>query len=641
MIDSTKIHKILKQYWGFNTFRSLQEEIINDILLGNDTLALLPTGGGKSICFQIPALALDGVCIVVSPLIALMKDQVQNLKKRGIKATALYSGMRKEAIDIALDNCIYGDTKFLYLSPERLSSDLFLARFKKMKNSFIAVDEAHCISQWGYDFRPAYIKIAELREIKPELAVLALTATATEEVGIDIQKQLLFKEANLIQKSFYRSNLSYSVLYESAKFTKMLDILAKVKGSAIVYVQNRRQTKEVAELIYNNGFSASFYHAGLSNEIRDQRQLDWINDKCRVIVATNAFGMGIDKPNVRVVIHLTLPDSLEAYFQEAGRAGRDGEKAYAVLLYNDADKLKKETIIRDTMPSIEQIRAVYDSLGNFFQLAIGSGKDQSFSFDISDFCTQNKLNVIKVYNALKFLEHDEYLVLSESVNQDSKVFVKCARVVLENFIQKQEKYKDLFKLMLRSYGGMFDGYVRIKEKHLAGKLNKTIATIKSDLSFFEKQNLIIYDKQNSLPKIFFLEQRLEKKDLLLNVDNIKNRIHIFEKKHIEMLHYAKTKDSCRSQLLLKYFGENTKELCGVCDVCLGRNNKEISEIEIEVISKKIKKEILANSKSLELIKKKLNFNNPEKLYITIKHLMDNDFVLRQENGDLIWNVRKK
>jgi len=618
----------------------LQEEIINSILEEKDTLALLPTGGGKSICFQVPAMQKEGVCIVVSPLIAVMKDQVQNLKRICVKAITLYSGMRKEAIDIALDNCVYGDVKFLYLSPERLSSDLFLARFKKMKVSFIAVDEAHCISQWGYDFRPAYLKIAELRSIKPELAVLALTATATKEVAVDIQKQLLFTKQNLLQKSFLRSNLSYSVLYESAKYTKLIDILNKVKGCGIVYVQNRRQTKEIAELLINNGHSASFYHAGLSNDQRDSRQQDWIADKTRIIVATNAFGMGIDKPNVRVVVHLTLPDSLEAYFQEAGRAGRDGKKAYAVLLYNEADKLKKERILRETMPSLDEITEVYEKLGNYFQLAIGSGKEKMFPFDISDFCGQNKLGVLKVYNALKFLEYDEYLLLSESVNLYSKVTVKCSRKVLEDFIDRQKKYKDLFKLLLRSYGGMFDGYTKIKEQYLANKMNLNIGEIKTALRYLEKQNLIIYNEQNNQPFIFFLEQRLETKDLLLNAKNIKNRIRIFEKKHQEMLAYAEKKDLCRSQKLLSYFGEDSSSLCGICDVCLGRNNTEISMIEIEVITKKVKKVLLDKCVSLDALKTILTFNNPEKLYQTVKFLMNNDFIFRNKQGILSWNKDK-
>lgn len=615
----------------------MQEDIINDILAKKDTLALLPTGGGKSICFQVPALALEGVCIVVSPLIALMKDQVQNLKNRGIRAVALYSGMRKTAIDIALDNCIYGNTKFLYVSPERLSSDLFIARFKKMNVSFIAVDEAHCISQWGYDFRPAYLKIADLREIKPELAILALTATATPEVVQDIQSKLLFIEENLLQKSFSRSNLSYSVLYESAKYTKLIDILNKVKGSAIVYVQSRRKTKEVAELLMNNRINATFYHAGLSNVLRDKRQSDWIQDKTRVIVATNAFGMGIDKPNVRVVVHLTLPDSPEAYFQEAGRAGRDSKKAYAVLLYNESDRLKKEKILAEYMPSIDEIKQVYEALGNFFQLAVNSGKDHSFPFDISEFCNRNKLGVIKVFNSLKFLESEEYLVLSEAVYQSSKVYVKCNKRVLEEFLKRKSEYQLFFKNMLRTYGGMFEGFVNIKEAFLATKLNISEAQVKENLVFFEKQGLIIYDEQSDKPYIFFLEHRLDIKDLILDVKRIKQRITTFELKHKAMLNYAETKITCRSKMLLSYFGEKNSAVCGICDVCVDRNKLKISEKVYNRIVAHIKALTSENAISLDEIKNELQINNPDKLYEIIRYLMEHDFIKRQSNGGLLWN----
>lgn len=637
----TKIQSILKQYWGFDAFRPLQEDIIYEVLNGKDVLALLPTGGGKSICFQVPALALDGICIVVSPLIALMKDQVANLQSRGIKAIALYSGMRKNEIDVALDNCVYGDVKFLYLSPERLDSDVFLARFEKMKVSFIAVDEAHCISQWGYDFRPAYLKIANIRVVKPELAVMALTATATPDVVSDIQKQLLFTKENVLQKSFLRDNLSYSVLYEQGKMNKLIDILSKVSGSAIVYVQNRKQTKEVAEYLYNSKISSSFYHAGLDLETRDKRQKDWINDKTRVIVATNAFGMGIDKPNVRVVVHLTLPDSLEAYFQEAGRAGRDGKKAYAVLLTNETDALRTKNILKDTMPSIAEIKQVYDGLGNFFQLAIGSGKDHSFPFDIADFCGRNKISILKTYNALKFLEYDEYLTLSEEVNQQSKVLMKCSRRVFENFIEKQEDSKEILQLMLRSYGGMFDGFTKIKESYLAQKLGLSVEQVQAKLKFLEVQNILIYEVKNNNPYLFFNEERLPVESLILNIENIKQRIKIFETKHNEMLNYATEKAICRSQMLLAYFGETSSKSCGVCDVCNGRNHLKINDEDLKKISQEIKNAIQTEALSFEVLAQKLNIKNPDKFHLIMKYLMEIDFVERTIDGDLIWNVRNK
>lgn len=635
------IHDILAQYWGFDQFRPLQEEIIQSILEHRDTLALLPTGGGKSICFQVPALATEGICIVVSPLIALMKDQVSNLKSRGIKAEALFSGMYKSEIDIVLDNCIYGKVKFLYLSPERLASDLFLARFEKMNVSFIAVDEAHCISQWGYDFRPAYLNIAALRVLKPDLPIIALTATATPDVVNDIQVKLLFQEENVFQKSFSRSNLSYSVLYEEAKMSKLIDILEKVNGSAIVYVQNRKQTKEVAEYIYNHNISSNYYHAGLNLETRDKRQQEWLAGDKRVMVATNAFGMGIDKPDVRLVVHITLPDSLEAYFQEAGRAGRDGKKAYAVLLTNNADKLKTESKLVGTMPSIQEIKQVYDGLGNFFQLAVGAGKDHSFAFDIADFCGRNKIPMLKTYNALKFLEYDAYLSLSETVNQSAKVLIKCSKLVFNDFLSRQTEHKDLLQLLLRSYGGMFDNFTNIKEKFIASKLNVSLAELNAQLKQLEKENILIYHPQTDKPFIYFVEDRLPINDLLLDVKNIKNRIKIFETKHQEILHYATTKDICRNVLLLAYFGEKDSANCGICDVCLGRNLKSFDDKDLSSISAKVKFILSAENMNIETLSNKVYVKNTDKFLLVLKYLMSIQFVLRNNDGTLSWNSDKK
>ncbi|MGB1018779.1 MAG: RecQ family ATP-dependent DNA helicase [Chitinophagales bacterium] len=631
---------ILKKYWNYDEFRPLQEDIIQSIYDGKDTLALLPTGGGKSICFQVPALAMEGVCIVVSPLIALMKDQVQNLKSKGINATALYSGMRKEAIDIALDNCIYGETKFLYLSPERLNSDLFIARFKSMKVSFIAVDEAHCISQWGYDFRPAYLKISDLREHKPDIKILALTATATPKVVIDIQAKLQFEKQNVLQKSFQRTNLSYSVLYEQAKMTKMLDILQKVKGSAIVYVQNRKQTKEISDYLNENRISSTYYHAGLSIEQRDERQQKWIQDELKVIVATNAFGMGIDKPNVRVVIHITLPNSLEAYFQEAGRAGRDGKKAYAVLLTNDTDKLKIQSTLKKTMPSIEEIKSAYVALGNFFQLAIGAGYEQTFAFDIVDFCGRNKLGVLKTYHALKFLEYHEYLSLSEAFNQEAKVYIRTGKHQFENFVKKQQKFKDLLQLMLRSYGGMFDGYTKVNEKFLAQKLNIEIAELQKHLKQLEMQQVLYYEARNSNPYIFFTEARMEENNLNLDAKYIQERIQTFEEKHLQMLAYSQEKKVCRSMQLLKYFGESLEFPCGICDVCLGRNIKDFELDEVEKYAFRIKKSLIKKPHSALDLMMALKENNKTKFAEILKHLIEVGFVSKNKNDLLSWRSKK-
>ncbi|MEO6850693.1 MAG: ATP-dependent DNA helicase RecQ, partial [Mucilaginibacter sp.] len=409
------IQEILKHYWNHDSFRPLQEEIIQSVLLGRDTLALLPTGGGKSVCFQVPALAMDGICLVVSPLIALMKDQVENLKAKGIDAVSIVSGMSRREVDIALDNCIYGNVKFLYLSPERLLSELVRERIKYMNVNLIAVDEAHCISQWGYDFRPPYLHIADLRELHPDVPVLALTATATAEVRDDIQQKLLFRLVNVFTQSFERRNISYVVQNEENKLKKMLDIAQGVKGSGIVYVRSRKETEDVAKFFTDNGFKADHYHAGLTMEQRSGKQGSWKNNSTRIIVATNAFGMGIDKPDVRFVIHKDLPESLEAYYQEAGRAGRDDHKAYAVLLYNYADRIKNEKKFLISFPTVDEIKTVYHHLGNYFQLAYGAGWGVSFDIDLSDFCARFKLDPTKTINALKFLEKDEYLAFNESV----------------------------------------------------------------------------------------------------------------------------------------------------------------------------------------------------------------------------------
>src|SRR6195952_4455254 len=409
------IHQILKQYWNHDAFRPMQEEIITSVLLGNDTLALLPTGGGKSVCFQIPAMAKEGICIVVSPLIALMKDQVENLKVKGIEAVSIVSGMSKREIDVALDNCVYGAVKFLYLSPERLLSELVQERIRYMKVNLIAVDEAHCISQWGYDFRPPYLHIADLRDIHPEVPILALTATATADVRDDIQEKLLFKQTNVFTKSFERKNISYVVQHQENKIQRLLDVVKGVKGTGIVYVRSRKETFEISQILNQHGYSADYYHAGLPAEQRSAKQEAWKTSQTRIIVATNAFGMGIDKPDVRFVIHKDLPESLEAYYQEAGRAGRDEQKAYAVLLYNYADRLKQEKKFELNFPSVAEIKQVYHALGNYYQLVYEAGEGLSFDLDLGDFCSRFKLDVIKTINALKFLEQDEYLAFNESV----------------------------------------------------------------------------------------------------------------------------------------------------------------------------------------------------------------------------------
>ncbi|HQS06153.1 MAG TPA: ATP-dependent DNA helicase RecQ, partial [Daejeonella sp.] len=455
------IQSILSKYWGFSTFRPLQEDIIQSVLEGNDTLALMPTGGGKSLCFQVPALLKPGICIVVSPLIALMKDQVENLKEKGIKAIAIISGMGKREVDIALDNCIYGDIKFLYLSPERLLSDLVRERIRYMKVNLIAIDEAHCISQWGYDFRPPYLHLTELRELHPEIPVLALTATATERVAADIQVKLNFKNRLVFRKSFERLNLSYLVYNEENKLRKLISIARNVKGSGIIYVRNRRETQEVSRQLNLEGIISDFYHAGLDTPLRMKKQSAWKNSEIRIMVATNAFGMGIDKADVRFVVHLDLPESLEAYYQEAGRCGRDEKKAYAVLLYNNADKALITKRLDQHYPSIDEIKQIYHNLGNYYQLAYGAGEGLSLEFDLADFCNRFKLDPVRAIHAFKFLEHDEYLALSETVFLPSRVQVLLTHEDLYRFQVGQPAYDHFIKVLLRSYGGIFEQLVGI------------------------------------------------------------------------------------------------------------------------------------------------------------------------------------
>src|SRR6201996_4538466 len=524
------IQEILKHYWKYDSFRPLQEEIIQSVLIGRDTLALLPTGGGKSICFQVPALAKEGICIVVSPLIALMKDQVENLQAKGIEAVAIVSGMGKREVDIALDNCIYGPVKFLYLSPERLLSELVRVRIKYMNVNLIAIDEAHCISQWGYDFRPPYLHIADLRELHPTVPVLALTATATEEVRIDIQEKLQFKDGLVFQKSFERKNISCVVQHTESKLRKMLDIAHGVKGSGIVYLRSRKECADIAKFFNDNKISADYYHAGLSSEERSKKQESWKTNKIRVIVATNAFGMGIDKPDVRFVIHKDLPESLEAYYQEAGRAGRDEQKAYTVLLYNHPDRLKQEKMFILNFPTVDEIKLVYHYLANYYQLAYGAGEGISFDLDIGDFCSKFKLDPVKTLNALKFLEQSEYLAFNESVFLPSRMRFEISNEELYNF-QIQNKGWDAFiKTLLRSYGGAFDNYVRIREFDISRRTNMSVQQVVEGLKQLQEYGILTYHPQNDNPQVTYLKPRQHANNLYINKARIDERKETYLKK---------------------------------------------------------------------------------------------------------------
>lgn len=561
------IQEILKHYWNHDTFRPLQEEIIQSVLLGRDTLALLPTGGGKSVCFQVPALAKPGICIVVSPLIALMKDQAENLKSKGIEAIAVVSGMGRREVDVALDNCIYGSVKFLYLSPERLLSELVQERIRHMHVNLIAVDEAHCISQWGYDFRPPYLHIADLRDLHPHVPVLALTATATAEVRDDIQQKLRFPESNIFLQSFERKNISYVVQQDENKLRKLLDVPRGVKGSGIVYVRTRKETDDIAKFYTENGFSADSYHAGLTMEQRSSRQESWQSGHTRIIVATNAFGMGIDKPDVRFVIHKDMPESLEAYYQEAGRAGRDEHKAYAVLLYTHADRLRNEKRLLTIFPSVDEIKQVYHSLGSYLHLAYGTGEGISFDLDLGDFCNHFKLDPTKTLNALKFLEQDEYLAFNESVFLPSRFRFEVQNEELYAFQVQNSAWDPFIKTILRSYGGSFENYVRLREFDLARRANLSVQQVIEGLKQLQEQGILNYMQQTDLPQVTWIRPRMDHKELIINKRYIDQRKATYRAKMEAVFAYAEHR-KCRSRMLLAYFDEDNAPKCGICDVCL-------------------------------------------------------------------------
>ena len=562
--------KILKQYWGYDDFRGIQEEIIESIGNGKDTLGLMPTGGGKSITFQVQAIAKDGVCIVITPLIALMKDQVQSLRQRGIMATAAYSGMTRNEIITAYDNCILGDIKLLYISPERLSSPIFRSKVTRMKVSFITVDEAHCISQWGYDFRPSYLNIAEIRKLIPEVPVLALTATATPNVIIDIQEKLDFRKENVFRMSFERKNLSYVVRTTSDKNAELVHILSSVKGSAIVYTRSRKGSKDIARLLCANEINATYYHAGLENAVKDQRQQQWQNDDVRVMVATNAFGMGIDKSDVRLVIHIDCPDSIEAYFQEAGRAGRDGMKAWAVLLYNNHDEIKLKRRIGQTYPEKELIREVYEHLSYFYQIAMGFGRGQTYAFDIEKFCHTYRFFPVLVDSALKILDHAGYIVYETDPDTKSRLMITLARKELSELESLTPKEEDVMTAMMRIWGGLFTDYCYIDESAISISSGLDRNVVYLILKGLSKRHIVHYIPQRKIPLITFVCERVEKDQLIMKKDIYEQRKEQMAKNINAVVNYARSEAFCRSELLLRYFGETVTMPCGHCDVC--RNN---------------------------------------------------------------------
>ncbi|TXB67078.1 RecQ family ATP-dependent DNA helicase [Vicingus serpentipes] len=630
------IHQILLKYWGYNGFRPLQEDIINSALEGKDTLALLPTGGGKSICFQVPALSKEGICVVISPLIALMKDQVENLTKRGIKAVAIYSGMTSREIDITLDNCAYGDVKFLYVSPERIETEIFKERLKKMNVNLFAIDESHCISQWGYDFRPSYLNISHLRELKPDIPFLALTATATPEVVEDIQKQLKFKQANVLQKSFERKNIAYVVVHEEDKLTRLVKILNSIKGTSVVYVNNRKRTKDVAYHLYQNGISADFYHAGLTNEERNTKQNNWINNNTRVIVSTNAFGMGIDKPDVRTVVHMDLPSSLEAYFQEAGRAGRDEQKAYGILLLEENDRLNLEANITNSFPDLETIKNTYQALANYFQIPIGSALNESYFFDIADFSQQYNFKAFTVFHCLKFLEKEGYLYLSEANHNPSRIKFELNKADLYEFQVKNPKYDSFIKTILRSYAGLFENFTKINEFEIAKRLKTTKDKVVDGLHYLAKLEVISYIEQTNLPQLTYLTPRLESKSLYISKQHYHDRKEIAVKKMESVIYYAFSKHKCRSQILLSYYGEKESYRCGICDVCLERNKLELSDIEFSSVSDQLKKLLKEQPLSITDLVNSIKKVKEDKTIKVIQWLMENHKIITNDKNLLEW-----
>jgi ATP-dependent DNA helicase RecQ len=634
MVD--KIHEILQKYWGYREFRPMQEEIIHSVLEGNDTLALLPTGGGKSICFQVPAMALNGRCLVISPLIALMKDQVENLNKRGIKAAALYTGMHPMEIQRTISQAVFGDLKFLYVSPERLETDLIKANIEQMNIALVAVDEAHCISQWGYDFRPPYLRIADVRTFLSNVPIIALTATATPKVVDDIQERLLFKKKNLFQKSFERSNLTYFVIKEENKLNRLIRIAQNMKGSGVVYVRNRRKTQDIANFLNRNNISAEFYHAGMTPADRDRKQSEWIQGKKRIMVATNAFGMGIDKPDVRFVVHLDIPDNIEAYFQEAGRGGRDEKEAWAILLYENADILDLNRNFEQSYPDIDTIRLVYHALGNYYQIPVGAGINTQHIFDLADFCKNYNLPPVVTLNAIKFLERQGILILTDEINKPSRIFIPCSNEEFYAFQVAHKMYDRVLKLLLRSYGGLFVDFTRISETDLAKRLGVDEKTLVETLKKLEQLKILVYDPQTNKPKIIFREDRFDSKDLLLDPENYQFLKDNAMQRLQAILSYIDISTKCRNKQLLAYFGENMVKRCGKCDVCLQRNKLELSELEFDKITDIIKPKLKETPLTLLELIDQIDHLNDQKIITVINWLIDHYKIEITNEDKLIW-----
>jgi ATP-dependent DNA helicase RecQ len=627
--------QLLVRYWGFTSFKPLQEEIIRSVADGKDTLGLMPTGGGKSITFQVPALAREGICLVITPLIALMKDQVNRLNLLEIKSIAIHSGMSGEEIDNAMENCIYGDYKFLYVSPERISTRIFQAKVTRLNLSLVAIDEAHCISQWGYDFRPSYLKISLLRDyISEKVPFLALTASATPLVVDDIMKKLAFRKKNVLRTSFERKNISYLVRKVEDKGAYLIKTLQRVKGSGIVYVRSRKRCKEVAELLVANGVSADFYHAGLPVELRDKKQNSWTIGETRVIVATNAFGMGIDKSEVRFVIHWDIPDSIENYFQESGRAGRDNKPAFAVLLYVPSDKDRLTGSMKKKFPPVEKIKDIYEALCNYLQVPLGSGKDNVFDFNMADFVSKYRLPVIETYNSLQFLQREGYMEFTEEINNPSRVHFIVSRDDLYKFQVANESFDGFIKLLLRSYSGMFSGFVPVNEEDLSRKSSASRETVYQYLVKLSTLNIIRYIPGKKTALVIFTEERLERKALMISPQNYLHVKEKFEIRLSRMIDYADSDNKCRSVTLLDYFGEDS-DRCGICDVCRERNELDLSKYEFDLILEEIKAVLKENNPDAEQLVNMIEYPE-DKVIKVIRWLLDHDKIIKDENNQLIW-----